>query len=101
MKVTLAKIIWKKEQVHWDRMLEMIDAVSSIGGKIIAWPILVLLISAFHYAFAGMSILFETFMFFFYRGQFKMNMKNIYKKMIADGQIQPEPLIKVKKLKLT
>jgi hypothetical protein len=59
----------------------MFTIVTRLGGKLIAYPILVAIISVAHYAFAGMSMMFEIVLWIFKNEQFKTNMININTKM--------------------
>ena len=77
MKTTLIQILYLKEIIHWTRMKEMFSLMEGFLAMILIYPLLVILISFFHYAFALMHALFETFMFIFYNKQFKQNLINI------------------------
>ena len=81
-RITLLEIVLKKEVVHWKRMWQMFSIMEGLAGKLISYPIIVALITVFHFAFAGMHLLFEIFMFFFFRDQFKQNIVNINNKLI-------------------
>lgn len=58
--------------------------VENIGGKLIAYPIIFSLITFFHYCFAFMHTSFETFMYFYDKNRFILNVKvmenKLYKK---------------------
>ena len=77
----LIKILWIKEGKHWGRMGDMLKAINSLPGKIISWPILCVIISVFHYCFAVMHFLFETFLYFFNHNQYQRNMLNLEKSL--------------------
>ena len=70
----LLLILWRKEINHWKRMKNMFFAVKSIPGKLVSFPVCCLIITFFHYCFAGMHFLFETFLWIFKREQFNENM---------------------------
>ena len=82
MKTTLIEIVLKKEVVHWKRMWQMFSIMEGVAGKLISYPIIVGLITVFHFAFAGMHLLFEIFMYIFFNEQFKQNIVNINQKLI-------------------
>jgi len=87
MKTSLLKIVLKKEKIHWTRMIPLFKEMEGIGGKIIAYPILVFIISVCHYAFALMHTLFESFLFVFNKKQFKENMININNNLKNEYQL--------------
>lgn len=75
----LIRIMLIKEGVHYNRLFKVFKRIKGWAGKLISWPILFLTITFFHYCFASMHFLFETFLFLFKRGQYEENMKNLYK----------------------
>ena len=75
--ITLIELLFKKEIIHWLRMKVLFGEMEGIGAKLIAFPIIVSIITGFHYCFAGMHSLFEITMFFANRTQFRNNMKNL------------------------
>ena len=77
-RITLIGVLFKKESIHWIRMGRLFAEMPSIGAKLITYPIIVLIITLFHYAFAGMHTLFEIIMYIINRRQFKFNMDNLY-----------------------
>lgn len=77
---SLISLMYKKEKIHWSRTLSIYNEIDDIGGKVISYPILVLLVSFFHYCFAFMHMLFEVYMFIFNRKRFYVNMKESHKK---------------------
>jgi len=89
MKITLLNITFKKELIHWNRMGELFNEMTGIGGVFIAYPILVTLVSICHYAFAIMHTSFELVLFFVNRKQFKENMQKIYQQLEAK-QLNPQ-----------
>lgn len=82
MKNSLINITFNKEIIHWKRMRQLFNEMSGIGGKFIAYPLLVVIISLCHYAFVLMHSAFEIFLFFFNKEQFKKNMSNINQEII-------------------
>jgi len=77
METTLLNITFKKEIIHWNRMGELFKEMTGIGGVLIAYPILVAIVSICHYLFALMHTSFELFLFVINRKQFKENMRKI------------------------
>lgn len=71
----LLKIMLKKEKVHYKRMIELFKEIDGIGGKCIAFPLMLTLITFFHYCFAFMHCGFETFLYICNRNQFDCNIK--------------------------
>jgi hypothetical protein len=71
----------KKEKVHYTRMYDLFEEMDDIGSKFISYPILVILVSFFHYCFASMHFLFEVYMFIFNNSRFSQNMKISHKKV--------------------
>ena len=76
----------KKEKVHWKRTFGVYKEMDDIGGKMISFPIIIVLISLFHYCFAGMHLLFECTLFFTNKTRFRHNMAISHKK--ADKMIK-------------
>lgn len=74
-----------KSKGHWKRMKQMwSDVGSELGAKLIAYPIMVLLISFIYYfCFTMMYTLFEVGLFIFKRDMFRVNMSKTYQKMIV------------------
>lgn len=77
---SLVSLVIKKERVHWLRMADMYTRMTDFGSKFISYPILVVLVSFFHYGFLGMHTAFEFVMFLFKKDQFVYNMKDSHKK---------------------
>jgi len=82
MKTNIFKVFFKKEKIHWKRMIKLFRELTGIGERIISFPILVVLISIFHYAFALMHFLFESVMFFSNKEQYKHNIAVIDRNLI-------------------
>lgn len=55
--------------------------VENIGGKLIAYPIIFSLITFFHYCFAFMHTSFETFIYFYDKNRFILNVTNMENKL--------------------
>jgi len=72
----LIQIFGLKELVFWKRTYTMHEKYN-ILGKILVFPPTLLLIAIFHYAFAMMHFLFESFLFFVHKGQFKLNINKM------------------------
>ncbi len=77
---TLIAVMLLKEKIHWIRMGRLFFEMDSIGAKVVTYPIIVVIITAFHYAFAGMHFMFEFVMFLLNRKQFKGNMIKLHDK---------------------
>lgn len=68
-----------KEGIHYSRLFKLYNRIKGWAGKLISYPIIFLTITFFHYCFASMHFLFETFLYIFKGKQFDENMKNLYK----------------------
>jgi len=77
----LISIMLKKEGKHWKAMKLLYKEMTDIGAKIISYPILVILISFFHYLFSSMHFLFESYLYLFNRKQFSKNLITLNKKL--------------------
>ena len=75
--MSLLSIVLQKEKTHWGRMLEIFGKMTGIGGKVIAYPIIVLIISIAHYSFAFMHTSFEIYLYMFNRKQFELNLNTL------------------------
>ena len=75
MKTTLFKILWLKEIKYWKRTCEMLKKFDSAWSRWTFGLIITMLITLFHYAFALMHLLFESFLFVFARKRFKHNLQ--------------------------
>lgn len=75
--------IFDKELENWVKTLNeaQIIELENIGGKLIAYPIIFCLITFFHYCFALMHTSFETFMFFYNKDRFVLNVANMEKRL--------------------
>jgi len=77
----LLRILLIKESIHYKRLYKCLGDIHTVAGKIVSWPIICLVITFFHYCFATMHLLFETFLFLFKREQFNVNVVNLEKKL--------------------
>lgn len=99
--ITLLSIVLLKERIHWSRMgILWYEIGKDIGARFIAFPIIVILISISHYAFAFMHTAFETVLFFINKEQFKMNMKNVHRTSIEKLNQNKEKTITFSEVKL-
>lgn len=71
----LLKIMLNKEKLYYNRMFSLFNKVNGIGGKLLAYPICFLFITVFHYCFALMHFLFESYLYLFNHEQFVCNIK--------------------------
>jgi len=76
MKTTLLEILWKKELIHWRRMKQVFGKFNWFGKLIIA-PLVVILVTLTHYAFALMHTMFELCLYAFARQAFKYNLQKL------------------------
>jgi hypothetical protein len=77
-KISLIKLYLFKERVHYKRIKLGFLHFKGLLGKILGGGILAVLITISHYIFAFPHFIFECAMWVFVRGQFKMNMVNLY-----------------------
>jgi len=77
MKTNLAKILWKKEVIHWKRLGEMFTKFNNWISKLTFGLIVAILITIAHYLFAVMHTLFEMFLWVFFRKAFKANLQKM------------------------
>ena len=70
MKTNLLKVFFEKEKVFWKRTWTMKKRLNIVG-----FIIGIILISIGHYVFALMHLLFECFLWLFWRPMFKANMQ--------------------------
>ena len=76
MKYTnLGKLILKNESRYWDRMFGSISDFKGILGKLILWPLLIILVTPFHWIFTLAHVLFETWVYFTDPLKFEENIK--------------------------
>lgn len=80
--INLIKIMLKKETIHYKRMCQLFKMVEGFGGKCIAFPLMFIIITFFHYCFALMHFLFETFMYLCNRNQFERNVEKLILKTV-------------------
>lgn len=80
--IKFIKIMLKKEVVHYKRMYQLFKMVEGFGGKCIAFPLMFILITFFHYCFAFMHFSFETFMYLCNRNQFEQNIEKLTLKTV-------------------
>lgn len=81
--ITVLRLLWIKEGIHWNRMSILWKIVGKdVGARFISYPIMVVLVSLSHYAFAGMHTLLDIYLFFFKRNILRKNVMFIYKKTI-------------------
>ncbi len=85
MKNTMLYIFYKKELAHWSMMKELFREMEGVGGILVAYPIFVIIISICHYAFAVMHGLFELFLYFFNKEQFKTNLERMLNKVLVSN----------------
>ena len=76
-KVSLLKVFWKKEKIHWNRLREMSKKFSKLG-KFTGYLIVSIIVTLFHYVFMFAHFTFEVILFLFARQQFRLNMQKLY-----------------------
>lgn len=79
MKTNLLKILWKKEVIHWKRIVKMFGRFNSWVSKLTFGLIVATLVTLGHYGFAFMHTLLEITLFIFANKQFKANLVKIEK----------------------
>ncbi len=79
-KITLFKMMLIKEGKHWKLMKQLFSEMDDIGSKLISYPIIVVLVSFFHYLFSFAHFLFETVLFIFNKKQFQYNLNRFINK---------------------
>jgi hypothetical protein len=77
MKTTLLSILWKKEKIHWKRIVQIFSKINGWIFKLTFGVIVAILVTLFHYAFALMHTLYEMFLFVFARQAFKANLQKL------------------------
>ena len=80
-KITLINLMWRKEKIHWHRMMLLFKKMDTIGAKIISYPIIVALVSIGHYAFMLMHTSFELVLYCTNKYHFKNNLITINNKI--------------------
>ena len=76
--LNLIKIFKLKEAHFWKRTLTMKDEVGWFG-----FCIGILFITIFHYMFAGMHFLFESWVWLTNRNQYKQNLNKMYAQVVG------------------
>lgn len=77
MKTNLAKILWKKELIHWNRLRGMFKKFNGWISKLTFGIIVAVLIIIAHYAFAIMHTLYEILLWVVARKAFKANLQKL------------------------
>ena len=77
MKTTLAKILWKKEKIHWKRLKGMFKKFNGWIARLTFGLIVAILVTIAHYGFALMHTLYEIFLWVFFRKAFKANLQQL------------------------
>jgi len=77
MKTTLLSILWKKEKIHWKRIVEVFGKINGWVFKLTFGVIVAILVTLFHYAFALMHTLYEAFLYIFFRDAFRANLQKL------------------------
>lgn len=76
-KITLAKILWKKEKIHWQRTGRVFKKFEHVGHRYTFGVIIAFFGIIFHYIVALWHTLFEGFLFIFARKAFKRNLQRM------------------------
>lgn len=76
----LWKITLKSESRHYKRLGKLWKNIKSWSGRLIAWPLIAILVTIFHYLFSGMHTGFELVLMIFKPTQFDQNMKSLEQK---------------------
>ena len=76
----LLRVIVKSESIHYSRIWKLLWKIDSWSGRVVAWPIIAILVTVFHYLFSGMHTLFEITLMVFKPQQFDNNMIALEKK---------------------
>jgi hypothetical protein len=77
MKTSLAKILWKKELIHWKRIGVMFKRFNSWITKLTFGMIVAILLCIVHIAFAAMSTAWNGFLWVVARKDFKRNLQRM------------------------
>lgn len=77
MKTNLVTILWKKEKIHWKRIMEMMGKFNGWVSKLTFGLIVAFFVTIFHYIFAIMHTLYEIFLFIFARQAFRANLQKL------------------------
>jgi len=81
MKTNLVNILWRKEKIHWKRICGLCDRFGGWVSKITFGLIVAILITIAHYLFALMHILYEIFLWVFFRKAFRANLQKLAVKL--------------------
>lgn len=73
----LIKVMLNKEALHYKRLGKCFHNIDTWSGKLIAWPLICIIVTFSHYCFAIMHFGFETFLYLFKRDQFNKNMVSL------------------------
>ena len=73
----LLMVIGKSEVLHYKRIGKLFKNIKSWSGRLIAWPVIAILVTVFHYMFSLMHTLFELSLLIFKPGQFDNNMREL------------------------
>lgn len=77
MRTNLLKVLWKKELIHWSRIMAMGNKYKSWLPKILAIIFIGFFISIFHYIFALMHLFYECMLYIFARKNYRENLKRL------------------------
>jgi hypothetical protein len=77
MKTNLFKILWKKEVLHWIRIMGMFKKFKGWLNKLTFGVIVAILVTLGHWCFALMHTFYELLLFIFARDVFKANMQKM------------------------
>jgi hypothetical protein len=77
MKTSLAKILWKKELIHWKRIGVMFKRFNKWISKLTFGVIVAILLCLVHIAFATMSTAWNGFLWVVARKDFKRNLQRM------------------------
>jgi len=77
MKTNLAKILWKKEKIHWNRTMGVFTKFNNWFGKLTFGLLIAIIGTIAHYCFALMHTLYETLLWVFFRKAFKANLQKL------------------------
>ena len=76
----LLNVIIKSEYSHYARIFKLVTKMHTWPGRLIAWPIIAILVTIFHYLFSWMHTLFEISLMIVNPRQFDNNMLALEKK---------------------
>ena len=81
-KITLAKILWMKEKIHWKRTGQIFKKYDTVALRYTFGVFVAVLGICIHYAFVIMHTLFELMLFVFARKAFKANLQKMALKLV-------------------